>query len=89
MKTKTEIQLTLTDEEREKLEEAYKIINEITSICMRPFDDVTFRCWDFDHDYVEFKCQQLADFTCFIHDIICAAEIGFNHIEKGQNNDKR
>lgn len=87
MKTKTEIQLTLTNEEREKLKEAYTIINDIRSICRKPFDEVTFRCWDNDHDYVEFKYEQLEDFTCFIHDIIIAAEIGFNHIEKGQNNE--
>lgn len=87
MKTKTEIQLTLTNEEREKLKEAYKIINEIACICSRPFDDVTFRCWDCDHDYVEFNIKQLRDFAGFIHDVVIAAEVGFNHIEKGQNDD--
>lgn len=87
MKTVTEIQLTLTDEEKEQLKEAYFIINEIRSICLNPNDEVAFRCWDNDHDYVEFKYQQLAEFNCFIHDIIYAAEVGFNHIEKGQNDD--
>lgn len=87
MKTVTEIQLTLTDEEKEQLKEAYFIINEIRTICINSNDDVTFRCWDNDHDYVQFDYKQLAEFTCFIHDIINAAEVGFNHIKKGQNDD--
>lgn len=87
MQTKTEMQLILTNGERRKLEDALDIINLIRYICNLPIDEVTFRCWDIEHDYVEYKYEQLADFTRFITDIVKAEEIGFNHIEKGQTDD--
>ena len=88
MKTTTEIRLTITNEERQKLREAYEIINDIRAICSRTFDDVSFRCWDSDQDYVEFNKEQLFEFTNFIHDVFISNEVGFYHTERNYN-DKR
>lgn len=85
MKTKTEVQITLDSEERDKIHYGGIVLRNIVKVMAHCNDYVTFRCWDQDHDYKEYDFKFLSDCVMMLSDILYAEEIGFNHQEREQN----
>ena len=85
MKTKTEVQITLDSEERNKIHDGGIVLRNIVKVMANCNDYVTFRCWDQDHDYKEYDFDTLSKCVMMLSDILYAEEIGFNHQEREQN----
>ena len=87
MKTKTEIQVVLNPEEQSIIMKASNLIGKLFMLIDHANDIIKFRCWDVDHDYKEYDYEDLSLVASLLSDIYYAHEIGFNHIEKGQDDE--
>lgn len=76
--TKTEIQVTLDNNEQDTVHKMLQLLGTLNIIAMGANDPVSFRCWDLDHDYKSYDMETLSLLTQLVNDIYYAAEIGFN-----------